>query len=299
MVTYINSNQEKSLRCVKSNAMIPSELLKGKNIEKVFGDTIILAYKSRWFISVKITSKKCIQKGNRMGYPVKVVTDCLLTQKDNAVNNDTISLFELDEIIKHQNKTKLPALNQKSYSSSEIMELSSHQDVVTLIQIIGSAHNHATVHGKYVTNCSKRIICRKNGRLILKTINLHYCKKCNRYFDFTHSFYRQLEKLNIKRNDLYAILINDKNKEIHYISGNMQLNEESRLKILGYNSSLSTLHRHRLLKDIVRNNLLSIAEMKTILEFLIKFVGSQERMKNSRDIWESDISFLNTLMNNF
>lgn len=134
---------------------------------------------------------------------------------------------------------------------------------------------------------------------MLRTVKLHYCSKCKQYFDFSNSFYNQLSNLKMSRNDVYAILINDKNKEIHHESTNLKLNEESRLKILGYSSKLSTRFRQKMLKDFAFHNLLSISEMKSILEFLIRFVGSQDRMSKSRDIWEDDIKFLNRLIDNF
>lgn len=257
---------------------------------------IILSYKKRKFISVRICDNKIIQKGSRKGYKIIVLTDCKL-QKNS--NNASISLSELDEILKMDNKIKLISSNQKYYSATDIVNLSRNEDVITLIQIVSSSNNHATVHKQSVSDCTKKIICKKNGKLVLRSIKLHYCSKCNQYFDFSNSFYNQISNYKMARDDIYAILINDRNKEIHHESSTLQLKDESRLKTLGYSSTLPARYRQRMLKDFVKNNLLSISEMKSILEFLIRFVGSQSRMAHSKNIWEDDISYLNTLINNF
>lgn len=80
---YINTSDAKSLRCIKSNRMIPLELLEGKNEKNLNENKIILGYKSRFFMTVKLSNLDIVQKGIRKGYNVTVLVDC----KKNKDNN--------------------------------------------------------------------------------------------------------------------------------------------------------------------------------------------------------------------
>ena len=131
-----------------------------------------------------------------------------------------------------------------------------------------------------------------NGKKIIKyTLPAFYCKECNLYFMFNHTY----EKLRRKGIPLCQIYIYE--KYIKKNVGELQLNQESLLHAFGYNvnaiEGLTEKFRHKILTYIIENGYMKKVTIISMLNYFIDMRKGQLKHSDAIKKWKSDIEFLN------
>ena len=167
--------------------------------------------------------------------------------------------------------------------------------LVYKIQLIGSSNNHATrIHP--VENVVVKLAYRnpKSKMFDIVSIPMHYCSRCDKYFDMKQSFLQTLQKYNLDINYFAASFESETGHPI--VFKQMDLREFSKLKLFGYSvgaNGLSTGARHELLDFILKNHLMTASEIKSQLQFNIRFIGKKAHMDDAVGDWEKDIDYVN------
>ncbi|WP_029072951.1 hypothetical protein [Kandleria vitulina] len=269
-----------------------------KNILSV-DSKVIIYYKEYICIFGYIKETEIRKYGDRFGYKLYNVNS--LIRKSNESERKypfkTISEYELN--LEIEKMKKYSERDKSSKLSNNVFDLVNAPDVVSEIQLISGSNNHVT-RGHPVNNSVKKIIYRNKGtkKFGLQKVTLHYCAKCNVFFDFSESFYEQLRRNAIPRKEVYATFYNNRMHEIE-IYQEMNLRQESRLHSLGYNVGVHGLTRYgrqHLLKKIIRYHLMSAAQVKSHLQFLINFNGRSSNNFVAASNWEEDMQFINGLI---
>ena len=139
--------------------------------------------------------------------------------------------------------------------------------------------------------CCVRIL-KENGEESVEKIPGGYCKECDRYFILEED-YKQLKQKGLL---LCRVVEADywvtQGKEMDY----SQLKTESLLHMMGYNvnvvENLTVQQRQGLLKFIVDEGILTVAEIRSRLRWLINRGSKTPRMWKAVLKWKSDSDFL-------
>lgn len=167
--------------------------------------------------------------------------------------------------------------------------------LVYKIQLIGSSNNHATrIHP--VEDVVVKVAYKnpKSKTFDIVSIPMHYCSRCDKYFDMKQSFLQTLQKYNLDINYFVASFESETGHPI--VFKQMDLREFSKLKLFGYSvgaNGLSTGARHELLDFILKNHLMTASEIKSQLQFNIRFIGKKAHMYDAVGDWEKDIDYVN------
>ena len=132
-------------------------------------------------------------------------------------------------------------------------------------------------------------IVRKIDGDILK-INVEYCFVCGKYFIEEEQFNRYKE--------LYGIILGNF-KCCSTLSGgyNPFMKDHSLLNLCGYNvgqkDNLSSISRHKILRYLMENDLMSKPEIIKYLDYFISLNGSQSNKKLAVKKWKKDLDYVN------
>lgn len=169
------------------------------------------------------------------------------------------------------------------------------QGLVYKIQLIGSSNNHATRIHPVEDVAVKLAYKNPNSKTFdIVSVPMHYCSKCKKHFDMKKSFLQTLEHYHLDINYFAASFENESGQPI--VFKQMDLRQFSKLKLYGYSvgaNGLSTSARHGLLDFILQNHLMTASEIKSHLQFNIRYVGSKPNMENAVGDWENDIDYVN------
>ena len=149
-----------------------------------------------------------------------------------------------------------------------------------------------------IVRCKKHkiidIMCRVKvlnlaGELEIHTVPGYYCETCDRYY-MLENIYRQLKaKGHIVCKVVEMEFWTNKNNY-------MNLNQESILHIMGYNvnvqSDLTKEQRRRILELIVDEGILTVAEICSHLQWLMKRNKNNKNFDDARVKWEEDIRYI-------
>lgn len=167
--------------------------------------------------------------------------------------------------------------------------------IVYKVQLIGSSNNHATkfhpVQDVVVNLAYKNP---KSKTFDIVSIPMHYCTHCKKYFDIKQSFIRTIERQGLNINYFATSFESETGHPI--VFKQMDLREFSKLKLFGYSvgaNGLSTGSRHELLDFILKNHLMTASEIKSQLQFNIRFIGKKARMDDAVSDWGKDIEYIN------
>lgn len=163
------------------------------------------------------------------------------------------------------------------------------------VQLIESSNNHATrIHPVEDVVVKLAYKNPKSKTFDIVSIPMHYCSRCEKYFDMKQSFLQTLQKYNLDINYFAASFESETGHPI--VFKQMDLREFSKLKLFGYSvgaSGLSTGARHELLDFILKNHLMTASEIKSQLQFNIRFIGKKAHMDDAVGDWEKDIDYIN------
>lgn len=170
---------------------------------------------------------------------------------------------------------------------TELREIS-HTQIITRVNVFKC------------TNAKHKVIdvrCRidvmnHNGDVYSCTVSGGYCKECDRYFILEED-YRKLKEKGIL---LCKVVEQDfwvkQDKQMDYTT----LKPESVLNMMGYNvnilDNLTQQQRHNILKLVVDEGILSVAEIRSHLQWLIKGRSGTQRFANACLKWEADSEFI-------
>ena len=167
--------------------------------------------------------------------------------------------------------------------------------LVYKIQLIGSSNNHATrIHPVEDVVVKLAYKNPKSKTFDIVSIPMHYCSRCDKYFDMKQSFIQTLNRYNLDINYFAASFESETGQPI--VFKQMDLREFSKLKLFGYSvgaNGLSTGARHELLDFILKNHLMTVSEIKSQLQFNIRFIGKKAHMDDAVGDWEKDIDYIN------
>lgn len=207
----------------------------------------------------------------------------LYSSSTNDVSKETNKIFALN----NSKIIKIISTNKKC-----IMDVHYENTIISKLQLIRGANNHVT-KGHLITDKIVGLLYYTKDSIQLIEIVIHYCEKCDKYFDFENSFNEQMKQHNLIGSQLMVNCYDDNN---FLIGENLKLREFSKLKMYGYSVSehgLSDNKRKELLMYLIRNKILSTSEIKQHLEFLITYNGKKRHNKNAVVKWRDDISFIN------
>lgn len=251
--------------------------------KRIKADKIGIYYNQDKVMDVRITSiENNIAK-------VKILDETNDLNLTKASKKSLLSYDDRNRIILHKNYYN-------------VSKLKTDKNILKEIQLIDSTSNHATI-GHPVEERVVTIEYFMKEKNVYDTFDIavHYCMKCGKYFDYYESF-----KLQLANKALFISEMNINIERAHLsdnYEGNLykKLAPESVLKKHGYTvgkSGLSPTSRRRILVKCIDEGELTIAQIKSHLDWLIKFHGSKANMMWSVKDWQSDIEYLNALVLN-
>ena len=208
-------------------------------------------------------------------------------------NNDKIVVK--NQIKNDMNKKNTVITKNVMVANTKSSDVRRIPGLVYKIQLIGPSNNHATrIHP--VENVVVKLAYRnpKSKMFDIVSIPMHYCSRCDKYFDMKQSFLQTLQKYNLDINYFAASFESETGHPI--VFKQMDLREFSKLKLFGYSvgaNGLSTGARHELLDFILKNHLMTASEIKSQLQFNIRFIGKKAHMDDAVGDWEKDIDYVN------
>lgn len=184
-----------------------------------------------------------------------------------------------------------------NFKTSDFFNLYDEYFPVTHFQIISSRNNHATrkhsIKDETITIIYKD---KKGDEYKTAKLLMHYCQQCKVYFDFRESFFRQLEELDINCKQILASIVSDDGTPFKFDES--LFSKESLLHSLGYvvgnTYGIDAHARQEIIKNAILRNILTITDIKNILEFNIQFAGKRKSNKYSCECWENDLDFINS-----
>lgn len=218
---------------------------------------------------------KCTYKGITFYFNRKTKIDDILMIK-----------FELRE---HGYIRGIAVLN----NNKNLIEISRKEmnKFIKTIHIIKSSHNHVTLNHKTINTS---VLIDYNDGIKIKPLkfNIHYCETCKVFYDFENSFYNQYKSIDYDKLIIIINRIDDK-----FLLANNYFNglEKSLLSKLGYKvgkSGLNKWNRRKILKYAIESGLMSVAEIKSHLEFCIQFFKNKNLMEKSITDWKEDMIYI-------
>lgn len=153
-------------------------------------------------------------------------------------------------------------------------------------QIINSSNNHVAKHHD-VIDVTVPIIWKNHNEYKKQNILMHYCKDCDLYFDFKNSFTKQLKQYGISYQSVVAQILDEKHDPFLFANTN-EFSEQSILHMMGYivgkTNGLATNKRQNIIKQVIDLNILSVSEVKNIIEFNIRFIGKKMDMNMQKNV---------------
>ena len=273
------------------------------------GDIVTFNDKSKWKIielneQIKLrncdtsrrNSKKIISYSEFFATCPKKVDIAILSKKETPVynkfdcKNSESNYFEPTRIeIKPQKYTSIV-----SASKTELLTFN--------LQLVDSSSNHST-RGHQVTDVVLRLPFQKpdSNQIQVLELKAHRCLDCDKDFDFHASFLEQLKRVNIQIEELkIQLLIHNQIYDFRVQSEPFStFNKESFLHTLGYHVGVnadSDLQRQELLKKIVDSKVMSISEIKSVINQDIRLFSKRKEYHLAIQQWKDDIQFLNGLI---
>ena len=178
------------------------------------------------------------------------------------------------------------AIEEKT-NKVEIIDISP-KSFITRVNVYGCVNKK---HKLVDIRCRVKIITRE-GKVEEDIVPGAYCEVCDKYFLLENEFQRLRQKgilvCKIVEKDYWLSSENE--------NGYMNLNKESLLYIMGYNVNaqidLSKMQRWGLLEIIVDENILTVSEILSHLQWLIKRSTNNPNYKEARFKWEMDYNHI-------
>ena len=208
--------------------------------------------------------------------------------------NNTVEYYKIPIKLENSKPKELKKNGEKKEQS-----IKNKIDIVSELQVVDSSNNHVTrMHDIIDKTFYIRIKESKYGSSsILMEYNGHYCTRCKKYFDFKQSFIGQLKKEDISINRVETKLTDENNNKININNLRFELyNDESILHKFGYKvgtSGVSKGKRHKIIDKVIQNNILTLSEIKDILNRNISRFDGVKRYKKSVDNWREDLEYIN------
>lgn len=198
--------------------------------------------------------------------------------------------FKILEIIepvisKQNNKTSLDletAIVKNTTGDIKTVDISP-KDFLTRISVV-RCRKHKIID----IMCNVKILS-LTGSLEIHTVPGHYCETCDKYY-MLENIYRQLKT----KGHIVCKVV-----EMDFWSSKsnyMNLNQESVLHIMGYNvnvqTNLTKEQRRKIMELIVDEEILSIAEICSHLQWLINRNKNNKNFDDARVKWEEDCRYI-------
>lgn len=188
-------------------------------------------------------------------------------------------------------------LEQRKGSGATIKE----KRGVTEIKDVSPKHFVTRVNVFKCTNKNHQLIdirCRirivnRNGAITSCVVPGAYCKDCNKYFLLEEEYKK------IKRNGFTLfcnVVEQDYWTQGGKRKGDFHLNQESMLHMMGYNvnaqAKLTEVQRRKILELIVDERILTVAEIRSHIQWLIERSKNKPSFQDARSKWESDCNYI-------
>lgn len=284
----------KSTKTILLNKDVKAECI--ENLMKMNSDSsIFISYMSYTILELRLS--RIIHPWL---YEIEIIADNTKKFETRINKNNTSNIIESRTIANKNNtysETEYQIKKNKHYSIS-FVALKNSREIISEIQLISTSHNHSTsshkVTDKVVTFAYYDTALKKYNTF---NISVHYCETCRRYFDFKKSFELQINKIGLKLQDVLSCFYNDYMSPIEFKT--FGLNEHSLLSKYGYSvrkGGPKKYERQNILKHIIENSIMSRSQIKSFLEYLIKFNGKKSHMDDAITKWENDIDYINKLI---
>lgn len=288
------------LKEIKKQKRIPVD----KNIPKdmILGidtsSTVWINYKERLCYVVRYCP--VLEKGN------KTTQNSIEITKDNLENIIQLEMIESSKQHSQKNsvqnnsassqkKNSSKRCNKRSLFSTDLFNMFKTYEPILELQLINGAHNHATIGHKIIDKKVHIIYFdKKRKKYNLFDIALHYCGDCHIYFDFKESFLKQIERIGLEASQLVITLFDNDLNPIKI--DKVTFNKVSLLKQFGYKvgkNGLPIEERQRILKNVIESKIMTVAQIKNLLEYLVNYLGSSSHHEYAKECWSIDIEFLN------
>ena len=207
-----------------------------------------------------------------------------------TVDNDPDHGFEIINIEGiepgYEPKEKDPPVTPQANEKKEVTKEFSFKDFLTRVNVF-----HCTAGGHKLKDIRCRVrIMAKNGQISAYTIPGAYCETCDKYYILDDDYKRLKQK---------GILICKVVEKEYWISPKKQilnLNEESLLHMMGYNVNVQTgltkKQRWGILEMIVDEEVLTVTEIRSHLNWLIRRNQNNHNFDLARSKWQEDSNHL-------
>lgn len=207
-----------------------------------------------------------------------------------------IAFCKKDKKIKKIN----PISNKLTIQHTSYIDMRRITGLTYKIQLIGSSNNHATRHHP-VEDVVVKLAYKapKSKSFDVVSISMHYCSQCKKYFDIKQSFLQQIEKAHLDIHNFAVSFESESGLPIEFKQ--MNLKEYSKLKLFGYSvgaNGLNTSSRHDLINFLLDKHLMTASEIKSHLQFNIRYIGNKPNMENAVGDWKNDINYVNDYIRN-
>lgn len=224
--------------------------------------------------------------GKREGETVAVSTGAG-TLKYRILEIEGIDDKYIKNAIKKETVTAANAILRNETDEVEIREISP-KSFVTRVNVYSCVNEK---HKLIDIRCRVKVLNR-SGKVEEHIVPGAYCETCDKYFMLE----REFQNLRLK-----GILVCKVVEKDYWLSGGnqngyMSLNKESLLHILGYNvnaqADLSKMQRWGLLEVIVDEGIMTVAEIQSHLQWLIKRSNNNRNFEDARFKWEMDYNHI-------
>ena len=185
--------------------------------------------------------------------------------------------------IKKETVVAANAVLRGEIEETEIKDISP-KNFITRVNVYGCVNEK---HKLIDIRCRVKILNR-NGKVEDHIVPGAYCETCEKYFLLENEF----QRLKLKGILVCKVVEQDYWLTVGNQKGYMNLNKESLLHILGYNVNaqmdLSKMQRWGLLEVIVDEGIMTVTEIQSHLQWLIKRSGSNRNFEDARFKWEMD-----------
>lgn len=218
---------------------------------------------------------------------------------DNDITrNQTIKSKEKEDTAQRNEKNDKRANKLDSKKNASILndlDSSSRLTPIDEIQILDSSHNHVSLKHPVRDERVSLKIWNSNIQSVTIPYSAHYCEKCNKYFDFSESFRIQMKQSGVPIQAVTTSLVTFTGLKWH--PNIEELQNEHIMHYFGYRvgitHGISDNQRHRIIRHLIEEKILTRSQIKNHLEFLIRYSGKRSNMQYAVADWENDIQYLN------